>query len=317
MGLIYTTGVISGQPNAAAVGTAMAERIRDDLVAHEAWELVEEYSPGTVVWYVYKCLATESGLSADFYIVVARVISTGQLRFSVCETYTQATHIMAHYPRSLGSGSPVWDAQGRSPSTLTLGTGGFPGGAADPIYITWLPSGTSTNWWIIVGDDGFTIAFNGASNGFVHAGAYIPLCDEAIALPVQIIGTDNDGGITRNPAVAGDTSAISESPHRIRAGGGASTPQGKWLGFSNDFGGLNKTDALNGNRRLVVELGMVIAGTNPDILGYALGKQKRMRYSEGSQAAGITWGDSFSIEGTLWVPYNPGNNRIFDTGVAA
>ena len=68
MASTFNTGTIN-QPDAGSVGLAMAEKIRDELVAHAAYDLVEEFLPasGLVRWYVFKALAAQTGLPSDYY----------------------------------------------------------------------------------------------------------------------------------------------------------------------------------------------------------------------------------------------------------
>lgn len=318
--LAFTTGTIN-DADAGSVGLAMANQIRDDLVAHAAWELVEEFTAasGVVRWYVFKCLATESDLPSDFFVVMGRTLGSGELRFAICESYTSATHTMAQYAHA--AVTVAYDALGRTPNTYVLGTAAFAGSSGQPKYLSWAPSGTSTKWWLIIDDDGFTVAFNGASNGFVHVGAYIPLTDAsmAIALPLQIVGSSlQDGGITRNPAVASSTPTGYSLALGIYGGGNSSIQSFEaFLGF---LGAFRFNDKLQGNKRPVAEMGIQIMSGLSDfatVTGWALGKQKRMRVSTQSMPTGFAFGDAFALDGTLWVPYLPTDGRIWDTGVAA
>lgn len=322
--MVYTTGTIT-DTDAAAVGLAMANRIRDDVVAHVAWELVEEFTAasGTVRWYVFKCLATESGLPADYYVVMGRTLSTGELKFTFGESYNSTTHTLQYYPAVLFSSSPAFDAQGRSPSTFVLGANPFTFANTTPNYSSWLPSGTSVNWWLVVAEDGFTVACNGASNAFIHIGTYEPLGaqEDAIAMPLQIIGSSGStGAIARNPALASSSASVTgiTSGFVISGGGGSAASTGNGspaLGFE---GSLVKNDKLQNNLRLMAEVGIVIgnASGNEDVIGFALGKQKRMRISTRNPPTGTAFGDTWAMEGTLWVPYKPNDGRLFDTGVA-
>jgi len=316
MALIYTTGTIN-QPDAGSVGLAMVNKIRDDLVAHEAWELVEEYTAGggVVRWTVLKCLAAESGMSEDFHLVIGRTLSTGELRFAICEEYTAGSHTMAKYAQA--SGSVLYDADGCSPSTYTLSTVVFPSTGATPRYQSWTPSGTSTKWWIIAADDGCTVAFNGASNGFVHLGKYTPLTPSPITFPIQMIGLSTTGEITRNPAVAG-INAVANALHIEGSGGSADSSALYQLGFMGD---LRYNDKLQDNQRSMAEAGMIIysqgAPENMAIFGYVLGKQNRMRVNSRGTPVGFAFGDAYAMNGTLWVPWKPDSGRIWDTGVAS
>lgn len=320
--MLYTTGTIN-DANAAAVGLAMANRIRDDVVAHTAWDLVEEFTPasGAVQWTVFKCLATESGLPADYYVIMGRTLATGELRFAISESYNSSTDTLQYFAPIGSSGTPAYDAQGRNVSTFVLGTTVFSNLNNTPKYANWIPSGTSVNWWLIVTEDGFTVACNGPSNAFVHIGPYEPLgaVAGAVAMPIQMISSSGAGGITRNPALASSNPNPSGFFNGLSISGGESTnwnagPNGVALGFQ---GNWQQNDKLQNNQRVMCEIGIVIGSGSTGyeaITGYALGKQKRMRASSNNIPA-TAFGDTWAIEGTLWVPYKPSDGRLWDTGV--
>lgn len=314
--LAFTTG-IKNEVSAAVVGQTVAEQFRDDIVAHAAWELVEEYtaSSGAVTWYVFKCLAAQSGLSADFYAVIGRTIATGELRFAICEGYNAGTHTMSRFAAVSTGSNVVYDAVGANPNTQVLGTAAFAGTANTPKYMTWTPAGVSAKWALIVSEDGFTAFWGGLNEAFVTLGAYIPLSVQTNLLPLNIQGLNGGtGGVTRNPAVV---SATVVGLALECKGGGTSSMDGEVLGFRPD---IRYKDHLQGDVGLVAEVGMIMyqnTATSMETYGYAIGKQKRMRYGGGSQPTGFAWGDSYELDGTLWVPYRPQDLRLYDTGVAA
>lgn len=318
--LAYTTGT-KNEADAGSLGLALAEQIRDDLIAHAAWELVEEFTAaaGNVRWYVFRCLATESGLPSDFFVVLGRTIATGELRFAICESYDNTTHTMSAFG-PVGTGSNVvYDAEGNNPNTYVLGTAVFSGAANTPQYNSWNPGANiSSKWWLIIDDDGFSVAFNGGVNEFVHVGAYTPLSDLAIALPLQLIGSSaTRGSITRNPAVAGQT-VTGMALELEGGGGGLNSLNGLVLGFVGD---LRYNDKLQTNQRPVAEMGMNVYPSSAGIqatFGWALGKQKRVRVgASASSPVGFAFGDAYALDGTLWVPYAPTDRRMWDTGVAS
>lgn len=325
MAIIYTTGTIS-QPDAGSVGLAMVEKIRDDVVAHAAWDLVEEFTPGSgaVRWYVLKCLAASSGLASDFFVVMGRTLATGEIRFAICEGYNSGSHTMQFFSHFGTSGTQAFDASGRSAATFVLGTTVFPGSVATPKYQAWIPSGTSTKWWICVDSDGFTAAFNGAANGFVHIGAFTPISELSWPMPLQHIGsaapTTTEGGLTRNPAIASAAAGFQGALSIQGGSGGVGSISGPMLGPLSD---LRYNDKLQNNQRVVAEQGIITSSVPGQVdaatsIGWFCGKQKRMRIgASGSSPAGFAFGDAYALNGTLWVPFNPTDVRIWDTGVAA
>jgi len=314
--IIYTTGTIN-QPNVGSVGLAMAEKIRDDIVAHAAWDLIEEFTApaGTVRWYVFKCLATESGLPNDFYAILQRTLSSGILRMFICEGYNSATHAVSFFAPWASSASEPFDSEGRSTKTYVLGTTDITTSTTNPKHSAWVPNSVSTKWWIIVADDGLTIAFNGTANGFWNFGAYIPLSSIPNSMPLQMTdGADPVGAVTRNPAVAG----VSVSSYALVVyGGGGSSVNGTYLGF---VGRLDTNDKMQENQRVVAELGVQTSDangfTNRAIFGWMLGKQKRLRVGLNPPAA-FAFGDAYVLQGRLWVPCFPTDGRMWDTGVSA
>lgn len=323
MGLVFSTGTINAA-NAGAVGQAMVERIRDDLIAHAAWELVEEYTPASIMkWYVFKCLAASSGLPVDYYVIFGRVLGSGELHAFICEGYNAGTHVASLYPATQGQSSSTlytYDAQGRQThNTFTLGIAPLAGSNAAPRSVRWAPSGVSTKWWLIIDDDGFSVAFNGASNGWMHFGKYDWLGSMANACPLHSVSNDGYGlyhGVTRNPAVA-SSSAGSHATSPNPTPGSTSVPF--TIGFA---GRLDRNDKLANDQRPVAELPIFVefnttlAHVNgSEAIGYVLGKVKRMRYGT-NPPAGVAFGDAYAHNGTLWVPYLPSDGRIWDTGVA-
>ena len=319
MASIFTTGTIN-QPDAGSVGLAMVERIRDDITANPAWELVEEFTAaaGTCRWYVFRCLATESGLPRDFYWVIARILGTGELRMFACEEYDSATNTVRGYGPYTYYQVYAYDAAGRLDQEVILGAqppGNMSGN--NPIYHGWTPSGTSTKWWIIAAEDQVIVAFNGAQNGYFDVGAYIPLTQTLIDMPIHMAGDqDGYGRITNNPVVA-NISHPGGALTYIGGGGPSVGSSDVPLGFMGD---LRYNDALQNGQRPVSEMGMNLMIYNQgdqEVQGQALGKRKRMRYTVGAVQAGLAFGDAYVLENRLWVPYRPDDPRLFDTGVAA
>lgn len=319
MPITYTTGTIN-QPDAGSVGLAMVERIRDDVAAHAAWDLVDEFTAtsGTVRWYALRCLATQSGLPSDFHVIIGRTLATGELRFAICEDYVPASHQMQFFcPASYGSTS-AFDNLGRVATTFVLGGSPFISSAAQPDYKNWIPSGTSTKWWIAVDNDGFTVAFNGASNGFVHAGAYTPLSSLPNAMPIALDGSAGGqqtqyGDHTRNPAAANITVSNSALMHAGLSGNPSSS---FWLGYAGD---LRYNDKLQGGQRPVAEIAVSVynyTAGDQALYGALAGKYKRVR-AGANVPAGLAFGDAYVLSGRLWVPYLPTDLRMFDTGVAS
>jgi hypothetical protein len=311
MAKLFTTGTVN-QPDAGSVGLAMANILRDDIIAHPAWELVEEFTPsgGASRWMVFKCLAAESGLPADFFLVLGRTLGSGRLEIAICEAYDSSTHTMQFYSPGNAGTVQAFDAQGRRTETYVLSTIVLPAGSTTPNYVFWTPSGVSTKYWTIVTEDGVTVAFNGASNSWFFGGVYVPLVAQGNDMPLIQAGLQGGSGywgITRNPAVSG----TSQKGYATTVS--ASTTL---LGFT---GRMDVNDALQDNQRVVAEVGLKLYANSftadPPLYGSVLGKFKGMRQGGGNPPAGFAFGDAYVLNGTLWVPYVPTDDRIWDTGV--
>jgi len=165
---------------------------------------------------------------------------------------------------------------------------------------------------LIVNEDGFTVAFNGAANSFFSVSAYIPLAQFPIDLPLLNLGSSGNWGISRNPSVAGGNAR----------GYALTIDSALWaLGF---YGRFDVNDRLQGNKRVVAELAVRLAANyngamqDPADWGSSLGKYKNLRFgTPGSHPVTFSFGDAYVINGTLWVPYHPSDSRVWDTGVGA
>jgi hypothetical protein len=323
MASTFTNGTIS-QPDAGSLGLSMAEKIRDDVVAHPAWNLVEEFTPAgsPVRWYVLRCLAAQSGLPSDFYVVMSRVIATGELRWAICETYNAAGRVMSHFAYYNGTSMQLnHDAEGRHATTFTLGTVNFAQTNHNPHYLAWVPNSTSTKWWIIASEDRFTVAFNGSVNGFMHAGAFTPITSMPWLMPLVIMGSSTtDGSVTRLPSTPNAVNLYAYGWGVKCGGGGLGNVSGPMLGVQ---GALDQNDKMQGAQRPVAEQGMVLSFPDSDrtirpVYGHFIGKQKGMRVGMASTTpAGMAFGDAYALQGRLWVPWHPQDPRIWDTGLAA
>lgn len=321
MAIQFTSGTIN-QPDAGSVGLSTIEQMRDDIVAHVAWDLVEEYNPGSISrWYVFKCLASQSGLPADFFVCIQRTLGDGSLRGFICEGYNSTTHVASFYAPYAYNSQFSYNSSGQAPQTYTLIATTMGSLSTHPYHHGWAPSGTSTKWWLTVDNDGFTVAFNGASNGYMNFGAYIPLSTLPNAMPICSMGSTTLGAVTRNPAIASlanvYAAALQFNPN---PSGGFEAP---YLGVPSD---LRYNDALQGGQRPVAELAMttykpMTGAGDMQTWGHLLGKQKRVRAGNQNSPfpTGFAFGDAFVIQGRLWTPYDPADSyrRMWDTGVAS
>jgi hypothetical protein len=152
MALTFTTTTPSGA-SVAAVAALIQSAWRDALTGHSsgAWTLVEEFdsTSATIHYVVLKNSTSVSGVGADFYVVLARRASDGEMRICVGEGYTTSGHVLSTYA-ARGAGSPLaLNANGTYTTTsFSLGTTlpGIGGTASDPNsgYTGSFPPGAST-----------------------------------------------------------------------------------------------------------------------------------------------------------------------------
>jgi hypothetical protein len=330
MSIAYDSGTLSGAANAAALGQLVAEKIRDNLIAHPAWDLVEEYNPGsTARHYVFKCLAASSGFENDFYFLITRNIATGKLQFGLAEGYNAGTHTLSLMSTKSASGQgdttlKSFDSKGRqSNSTYVLANAILPGTSYTPNYHTFTPSGTTCQYQHIIYDDGMVFMPYGANVGWYYCGAYTYLGTPTNVMPIHHFGSQSDmsnpQGVTRNPLCIsgnfGQWALATDNP--------SSPASSSFLGPG--FGDPDWKDALQGNKSVCAEILISInsiqspqgGAHSTNVIGVLIGKCKWMRWI-GGQGSTYSFGDSYSINGTLWVPhtYSSGNVMLFDTGVA-
>lgn len=326
----HEAAILSGAANAAALGQLMAEAIRDELISHPAWDLVEEYNPGsTMQWYVFKCLASQNNFTDDFYVVMGRAKSTGILYFAICEGYNAGTHVMSLFPTTNGtqtqSSTYAYDAKGRPPKTYTLTNALFSTGNDFPKYARIQPTGTGISYNMCTYDDGFYYCTYGGFSHHVYFGAYTWLGDQANDHPIMGAGNISDisghCGITRNPLVASLTKGTWATTLTTRPL--SSISSNEQLGYAGD---ADWKDAFHGGKTLAAEymlfidaaLGQVPGSfpNAPENIGHLAGKMKYMRVMQGQPS--MVFGDSFKLDGTLWIPDRFSLNStflIFDTGV--
>lgn len=331
MAKVHESANLSGAANAAALGTLIAEAIRDELSAHAAWELVEEWNPGsTVQWYIFKNLSSVSGFPNDFYVIMCRIKATGVLQFMLAEGFNAGTRVASLFTCNNGAASATntytYDSSGRQTSnTYTLTNAAISTTANLPKYHKIVPTGTSINYNMVTYDDGFVFLTTGGFNQWLYFGAYEWMGVPSNAMPIHHQGTDADisspCGVTRNPLVAGATAGHYALSTINRPG--ASDSQYEQLGYPGD---PDWKDGMQGGYSPCAEYMLFINANlsggaahvnSPELIGYIIGKMKYMRFMQG-QPSGLAFGDSYKIDGTLWVPhvFTAGVVKLFDTGVA-
>lgn len=202
--------------NAAAAGVLAQSAIRDALLGHPsgAWTLVEEFdSSGTTIHYVVlKNDATLSTTDVEFFLVLARLASSGQVGFMVGEVYDDATNTLSAYVPQAGNtgGANTILADfsyafstGTTPQTWVLGTT-FPSNLGDPLMV--IPTSLATMHLVsIVEKDYAVISLNDKT---IYVGALtdmiVPGPQLDAATPIGLVDLFEAtvpafGGLTRHP----------------------------------------------------------------------------------------------------------------------
>ena len=164
----YHTGTInSATPALTAMGILDAA-----LVAHPAWDFVEEVVAGAATARVYKNLALVSGLPNDFFVVISRDTDAGQMRFSICETWDAVGKLLVRYApaasTTAGAGSyQVINADGSIGATGQAFTSPnvLLGQPTDPMLVS-----TAFQYYLSISNH--RICYAHRNQGWVYAGAY-------------------------------------------------------------------------------------------------------------------------------------------------
>ncbi len=306
MAVTFTSGTIS-QASSALAGAALQSAFRDALVAITGYTLVEEYNPGTNNWVVIKLASATSGLSTDLYIIVGRVVSTGDIRVMMCEAYNSGTHLMSKVALLNTSAAQTVAADQTSTLTFTLGTAAMPSGAGAPAAKGALPP-ASCKWSLCADQLGAIFSWQvGAGSTCVHAACVTSLVvSPATNDPVPAILTDctvsgtssSGGGSTRHPLVTPGSVTWA-----FGTGGCFSTPVfDNYADFANgtNDAGYSHPDLFSGGvpyasrLRILQAAGSSIAQT----VGRSRGTVRNLRAI--TDLPVTVFGDTFIIDSVTW-----------------
>lgn len=155
----FLSGTITGNPNPAA---AMVAVMRTGLDAN-GWQFVEEYTDtNSSVYTVYRNPAANSGLAADFFIVLTRAALGGtSVGVWLAEGYSAATRTLSKMAVNPDLSTPQTPASdGTCSATYTLGTPNF-GGSTTPNMVAAVALGSpygTFDYWLLITKDGVTLS---------------------------------------------------------------------------------------------------------------------------------------------------------------
>src|SRR5688500_9228761 len=89
----YHTGTISSATPAVDLMTAL----NTNIAAHAAWDYVETATVGTDVTDIFKCLASVSGLSKDWHLLIRRTSDTSVVSFYLGEDWDATNKRISKY----------------------------------------------------------------------------------------------------------------------------------------------------------------------------------------------------------------------------
>lgn len=261
---------------------------------------MENINGSTNVIDVFKCAAAASGLPKDFYVVVARAVSTGTITIYLGEDYNSGTHVLTNVAAIWASGARTLDpATGlfnpANSLTFNASTGAITTSGATAASSP-VSAAATVAYEIIVDSDHFVFRTAGTSR---YVGAIESLVTAvADPMPVGIVslsGSSSVGsssnGSTRNPgtvASIGQTHGfndvlLTQNQVDLYPGIGIkdTTITDPWVGGVGAY-----------------EVGAVNASSTSGV-GVIRGKLKKVRKIYGVPA-GTTVGDTFTIAGRQW-----------------
>lgn len=144
MALEFNTTSPSGA-SIAAVSALIQSDWRDALLDHVsgAWTLEEEIDVGGFHWVIVKNESTISGVAVDFYVLIGREVSTGNLGVMISEIYTAAANVMDKFATKINTALSI-EADGSylgAPYTLAAS---FPTNYGEPKICGQIPPGATT-----------------------------------------------------------------------------------------------------------------------------------------------------------------------------
>lgn len=303
----------------AANMAALQATLRDHIVAHAAWELVEEVTTTANQVQIFKCLAAVSGLSADFYVALLRALAVNgeSLSLALFETYDAATD-------TIGRMAPTITSSARTPDpatgaiTTTATTQSLAG--VNAVFLS--PRAAAVDYWLVVRDDAIILGLQaGAVQSAGFAGAFESRVDNpAVNDPLPLaVGKVEDSSVS---ATSTNTWSSTRQPFPPAAataglftlwGPCASTDSATAPWAANQA--FTTGDRLQAGKVTFMEI-MVLHAGGATVSGTLRGKFKGLRRL--NPPSGAAFGDTVIFNGTKWVYAGASSSRStwVDTGVA-
>lgn len=299
----YFTERLTNVTNPAVVFRA---KLREMMIAHPAWEFVEEYENTTTAktYEVYKNLGTANSWGQDFFFTTSWTTSspnTGIMYMGGSERYDLSTHKAMYALYSPYSN--VAASQANDYTRHPLSTQHAPGttGSSDlNQYLYSQFSATDMTYWIVLTESSVTLKTSVSNAYGVHVGVFKPYWDHPYEFPLyclQIGQSDgrNGGSVSRRP-------------------GSTSTGSYNWAihGYSQKAGYGMAVENCEGT-----PVGQLPSVTDVKYAsGVAMGSPPRLRMYESTdgdvrgvmshvlcfnQNSAVVVGDTLNVDGKLWV----------------
>lgn len=309
--MALTFGTRTQQANPAE---DMVTLVRDACLAQGAWELVEDYTTGTVKWTVLRCKASSNLLGQPFYVLLNRSTNAGTTTVYVglAEGYDTATHsyIRPAMQNASAATPSVNQAYNSTTETYAVSTAQTPG----TLWTHALTgNATSYEYWLVPNNNGLTLIFRHSTStiSMVHVEVAESLVDNpAVNDPMPLCiwaGTTSglNGAVTRAPlATAAQTylwTLVGSTDWTPRIG----TILGTGTNAGNLFQG-NKPVGTRVRSRTYHESN----NTNSSTAGWARLLYRRVLGF--NYAAGVVTGDTITVNGATWL-FSAVGNYWFNT----
>ncbi len=310
--MTYYTGTTNA--NAFVAAQSVADAARTVIPQHAAWSLVESttFDSSAVSADIYKCAKAVSGLSQDFYAMIAySAASPSFLNFGVADGYNTSTHKPIRPAMNCGSTLRTLEADGAVlPSGTELdwhnGTDGDASVAA-PGLTCW----QSTPFYICAYPDALAVVWrttSSATNTFLgYVGAYETVLGDDDPVPVMVQGYKYAYAL-RHPRRGGLSTAYACGLNGGAAGASGESALGlNYQTSGADFTPLaapgsvdpNAYDAYRGTDSGAAKVAILnsygtTAGTGRVTNGWRRGWARHVRYAP---ASGMAKDDTVTIDG--------------------
>lgn len=337
MALTFTTTTPSAA-SVAAVAAIIQSAWRDALTAHAsgAWTLVEEWDSagGTIHHVVVKNSTSVSAVGVDFYVVISRRVSDGEIRVAVGEGYTTGGHVLSTYAARNAAAAAI-NANGTftaSSYSLAATLPGIGGSGSEPTTgytSTAVPGASTCKCTTYVTEkmailshylaSGNAMTFCAAVGGFGDSLIQAPSVDQPIIGMADLVYPQiGNAALTRHPVEAAD--ATMRYPQQLYPPAVINFPNVGLNQMAVRCGNYYGGDRYQGGRVAACEVGIIMyapfqnsAGSTPATQSGTLrGKFSALKYG-GFADVGVP-GDTVVVDGKKHMLIGKNNSNPIAAG---